>query len=67
VPQNGAVNETFGVYKSVCCGAEIVITKGAIFPRCPNHPQYTTIWKLLPEEDMIQLTDKKKSKSKPAA
>jgi len=66
VPHNGQVNENFGVYKSVCCGAEIVITKGAIFPRCPNHP-VDTIWKLLPEEDMTQLTGKKKSKSKAAA
>jgi hypothetical protein len=67
VPQNGKVNENFGVYKSVCCGAEIVITKGAIFPNCPNHPRLTTIWKLLSDEDMTQLTDKRKSQSKPAA
>ena len=65
MPHNGQVNEKFGVYKSFCCGAEIVITKGAIFPRCPDHPRYT-LWKLLPEEDMTQLTDKKKSQSKPA-
>jgi len=60
------VNEKFGVYKSLCCGAEIVITKGAIFPKCPDHPQYTTIWKLLPE-DMTDVSNKKKSDSKPAA
>src|SRR5881392_295976 len=30
------------------------------------HPVYT-LWKLLPEEDMTQITGKKKSKSKPAA
>ncbi len=66
MPQSGKVNENFGVYKSVCCGAEIVITKGAIFPTCPNHPRLTT-WKLLSDEDMTQLTDKKKSQSKPAA
>ena len=66
MPHNGQVNEKFGVYKSFCCGAEIVITKGAIFPRCPDHPRYT-LWKLFPEEDMTQLTDKKKSQSKPAA
>ena len=66
MPQNGELNDKFGVYKSLCCGAEVVITAGATFPRCPDHPVYT-LWKLLPEEDMIQLTDKKKSKSKPAA
>jgi len=67
VPHNGQVNEKFGVYKSLCCGAEIVITKGAIFPKCPDHPQYTTTWKLLPEEDMTDVSNKKKSDSKPAA
>ena len=66
MPHNGQVNEKFGVYKSLCCGAEIVITKGAIFPKCPDHPQYTTIWKLLPE-DMTDVSNKKKSDSKPAA
>ena len=25
VPQSGEVNEKFGVYKSVCCGYEIVV------------------------------------------
>jgi hypothetical protein len=67
VAQNGKVNENFGVYKSVCCGAEIVITKGAIFPYCPDHARLTTMWKLLADEDMTQLTDKKESKPKRAA
>jgi len=60
------VNKKFGVYTSFCCGVEIVITKGAIFPKCPDHPRYTS-WKPLSEEDMTRLTDKKKSESKPAA
>jgi len=61
------MNETFGVYKSVCCGTEIVITKGATFPNCPDHPRQTTIWKPLSHEDMTWLTDKKKSGSDQAA
>jgi len=32
------------VYKAVCCGAEIVISQGATFPDCPNHPRRITIW-----------------------
>ena len=44
VPQNGEVNTRFGVYKAVCCGAEIVISQGATFPDCPNHPRRITIW-----------------------
>jgi hypothetical protein len=64
VPETGEVNQKFGVYKSVCCGYEIVITKGALFPKCPDHP-YTTIWELLPDEDMTQIDGRKKSE--PAA
>jgi len=63
VPQNGKKNETLGVYKSDCCGAEIVIGKGAIFPKCPDHPRSITIWKLVPDEK----TETKKSASEPAA
>ena len=45
MPQSGKVNENFGVYKSVCCGAEIVIDAGLTFPDCPNHRKLTTIWR----------------------
>jgi hypothetical protein len=45
VPRNGEANQKFGIYKSVCCGAEIVINSGATFPDCPNHLKLTTIWK----------------------
>ena len=68
MPQNGEINQKFGTYKSVCCGAEIVITKGAIFPDCPNHLQLTTIWK--PVDFEMTLTKKviqKKEESEPAA
>ena len=51
VPKTGEVNQKFGVYKSTCCGYEIVIT----------------IWKLLPDEDMTDVTGKKRSASKRAA
>jgi len=59
VPQNGAVNEKFGVYKSVCCGAEIVITAGATFPDCPNHQKLTTIWKPVMDGEVSRPTGKK--------
>jgi len=67
VPQNGAVNEKFGVYKSVCCGAEIVITASATFPYCPHHPQYTTIWQPA-DFGMIPMKEiRKRAESDPAA
>ena len=53
MPQNGEENQKFGVYQSVCCGAEIVINVGTRFPDCPTHPKLTTTWKPLPEGKII--------------
>ena len=45
MPNNGEVNREFGMYKTLCCDAELVIKEGAEFPDCPNHPKLPTIWK----------------------
>lgn len=45
MPRNGEINKEFGVYKNLCCGAEIVIKAGATFPDCANHIRLTTEWK----------------------
>jgi len=67
VPQNGEKNQKFGVYKSLCCGAEIVIREGATFPECPNHRSLSTIWNPL-DFDLTEITEiRKKAKSEPAA
>ena len=50
LPQNGEINDKFGTYKSLCCGAEIVINSGARFPDCPRHLNLPTIWKAIAEE-----------------
>jgi hypothetical protein len=50
MPMNGDKNEQFGVYKSVCCGAEIVIAEGVAFPDCPKHPKLPTKWKSTTDE-----------------
>ena len=47
---NGEINQRVGVYKTVCCGTEIVINAGVAFPDCPRHPKLTTIWKAVIEE-----------------
>jgi hypothetical protein len=52
VPRNGEINEKFGSYKSVCCGAEIVINSGARFPYCPRHLNLSTIWKSSAEDNV---------------
>lgn len=45
MPSNGEICTEFGAYRSLCCGAEIVIREGATFPDCPNHPRLSTKWK----------------------
>jgi hypothetical protein len=59
MPQNGETNQKSGLYKSVCCGAEIVINMGLIFPDCPNHRKLTTIWKPIKDAAVIAETTKK--------
>ena len=54
MPQNGEMSEGFGVYKSLCCGCEIIIRECATFPDCPNHPKLSTIWKQV-EAEVIQM------------
>ncbi len=66
VPQNGEGSLRFGVYKSLCCGAEIVINPRAIFPDCLNHPKLTTIWKPLLDEKIGDPSEDEKSESHPA-
>jgi hypothetical protein len=46
----GEINDRFGVFKSVCCGAEIVIPAGVAFPYCRKHSSLPTIWKSIVEE-----------------
>ena len=50
MPQNGEGNPKFGAYKSLCCGAEIVINPGAPFPDCPRHLKLPTVWQPIVQE-----------------
>jgi hypothetical protein len=59
MPQNREINQKFGVYKSVCCGAEIVINPGLAFPDCPNHQNLSTIWRPIRDVATIAETAKK--------
>jgi hypothetical protein len=51
VPSNGETSKTFGVYKTLCCEAEIVIGVGVPFPDCPNHKNLPTEWKQISDVD----------------
>jgi hypothetical protein len=67
MPVTGEKNVLCGVFKSHCCGAEIVIRSGAVFPTCPEHPKIRTLWIPI-EVGPDNLTEfPKKSKEKPAA
>ena len=59
VPQNGETSQKCGVYKGDCCWAEIVINVGSIFPDCPNHPKFTTMWKPVVDGKISRVTGKK--------
>jgi len=64
MPKNGDVNIQFGVYKNVCCGTEIVIPVGSVFPDCARHLDMPTEWKLVENDRRIprasDLPDSKK-------
>jgi len=68
MPGSGESNTLFGVFKSDCCEAEIVIVAGADFPTCPYHRERRTTW--IPIEvgpdDLIVLS-KERSKAESAA
>ncbi len=63
VPNNGEINKHFGVYRSLCCGREVIVREGATFPDCPNHPKLSTVWKLVGSETIPITEIKKKSES----
>ena len=69
MPRNGEINKEFGIYKNVCCGAEIVIPENVSFPDCGVHINLSTEWWNITRMDRIphagQLNPKRKDK--PAA
>jgi hypothetical protein len=65
MPQNGEINPTFGLYRNVCCGLEIIIREGVKFPDCRNHAKLPTIWKPIGVVDVEEVVVVKK-KAEPA-
>jgi hypothetical protein len=51
MPRNGDISETFGVFRTACCDAEIVISVGVPFPDCPNHANAPAEWEQLTDID----------------
>ena len=64
MPANGDISDTFGVFKTICCDAEIVIGVGVAFPDCPNHKNLPTEWKQIPDANPEQYKPNKQGKIK---
>ena len=43
----GTRNLMYGIWRSRCCGVEIVLYRGAVFPMCNKHPDEVTEWELV--------------------
>jgi hypothetical protein len=43
----GSINAENGIYKNHCCGGEIVLFAGIMFPNCKKHHEITTRWSLV--------------------
>jgi hypothetical protein len=51
MPRDGEINREFGIYRSSCCSAEIVIPEGVTFPQCAKH--VSTEWKDITDVNYI--------------
>jgi hypothetical protein len=67
MPQNGEINERFGVYRSICCDYEIVIGERVTFPDCPHHIKLTTQWKQVVDDRIRHVTEISDSKIEDSA
>jgi hypothetical protein len=68
MPRNGEINTSFGVYKNLCCGMEIIIPAGVIFPDCATHIHLITEWKNIHSSRIPHVSELAEGKkTKPAA
>jgi hypothetical protein len=50
------------LFRTICCGAEIVIGIGVPFPDCPNHKNLPAEWKQIPDVDPAEYKPNVKGK-----
>ncbi len=67
--RNGDLSKKFGVFRTICCGEEIVIAEGARFPDCPRHLNLPTEWKPVNDDKIRHVFEEAplKKKADPAA
>ena len=67
--QSGEKNTSFGVFRSECCGFEIVIRDGSTFPECSKYSHLATKWMPVIESEGVLTVDEisRKKKTESAA
>jgi len=58
MPKAGERCSEFGVFKTECCGSEIVIGVGTQFPTCSSHPGLTK-WVIVPGDPDAMLDEER--------
>jgi hypothetical protein len=48
--KNGDTSPENGLYANLCCGWEVYIPKGRVFPDCRRHKNLSTVWKQIVDE-----------------
>lgn len=43
----GSLNQEHAIYKNHCCGDELVLYRGIVFPNCKKHKDIETRWQLV--------------------
>ena len=57
MPRTREVCSELNLYKNLCCGIEVVLGRGVLFPDCPKHPKRTTFWKEAIDRPMLKAED----------
>lgn len=67
MPRSGEANRAFGIYKTACCNAEIVIPEHVTFPQCLKHNRTLTEWHKVAEKSNAAASAANSRQDDPAA
>jgi hypothetical protein len=63
MPHNGELNSKGGIYKNLCCGFEVYVPAGKVFPDCRRHTNLPTVWKKTNDDPIPRAADLNKKRS----
>jgi hypothetical protein len=43
----GSISNEHGIYRNHCCGDELAIYRGIMFPNCKKHQEITARWQMV--------------------